>query len=213
MRLIEENAVRHDLPRALLVLLAARRRGACSRRTACASSTSRSCRPTAARCGSTRCHADDAAHAVSDARAGACGARGAAAGLDRHRHLRAFAEPCSRTKRELLEFADRAARTTGKAIVGLRRPGQGQHAAQLLRRRHRLHRVHGRPQPAQAGRFLPGSHIPIRAPEEIARHAARLRAASCRGTCATRSWSSSRFVRDWGGRVRRARPPRSSCYA
>ena len=33
----------------------------------------------------------------------------------------------------------------------LRRPGQGQHAAQLLRHPHRLHRLHGRPQPVQAG--------------------------------------------------------------
>ena len=47
------DRVRHDLPRALLVLLAARRRAAVRARTACGSSTSRSCRRTAARCAST----------------------------------------------------------------------------------------------------------------------------------------------------------------
>ncbi len=45
--------VGHDLPRALLLLLVPHRQRACSRPTACACSTSRSCPRTAARCAST----------------------------------------------------------------------------------------------------------------------------------------------------------------
>ena len=43
------------------------------------------------------------------------------------------------------------ARRAGQAGRRLRRAGQGQHAAQLLRHPHRLPRLHGRPQPLQAG--------------------------------------------------------------
>ena len=82
--------VRHHLPRALLVLLVPHRVGASSRTTACASSTSRSSRPTAVRSASTRCHAGDAAHA--DHRPGAAAARESSgtAGLDRLERLRAL---------------------------------------------------------------------------------------------------------------------------
>ena len=67
--------VGHDLPRALLLLLLPRPSRACSRRTACACSTSRSC-PTHG--GSLRiygCHADDAPSPRRDARARAARAR------------------------------------------------------------------------------------------------------------------------------------------
>ena len=53
LRLIEREPVRHDLPRALLVLLVPRPSRGSSRATACGCSTSRRCRPTAARCAST----------------------------------------------------------------------------------------------------------------------------------------------------------------
>ena len=53
LRLIEREPVRHDLPRALLLLLVHDRAAGVRARTACGCSTSRSCRPTAARCAST----------------------------------------------------------------------------------------------------------------------------------------------------------------
>ena len=70
------------------------------------------------------------------------------------------------TKRKLLAFLIDAknARQDGRR---LRRSGQGQHPAQLLRHPHRLHRLHGRPQPVKQGNFLPGTRIPIYPPEKI----------------------------------------------
>ena len=53
-------------------------------------------------------------------------------------------------KRRSSRLPDRA-QARGQADRRLRRAGQGQHAAQLLRRRAGLPRVHGRPEPAQAG--------------------------------------------------------------
>ena len=71
------------------------------------------------------------------------------------------------TKRAILSF-----------LIALKREGQpspataprqGQHPAELLRHRHGFHRLHGRPNPYKQGHFLPGTHIPIRAPEKISR--------------------------------------------
>ena len=53
-------------------------RGACSRRTGCACSTSRSCRPTAARCGSTAATTTTPRKPMTERAAGAARARGAA---------------------------------------------------------------------------------------------------------------------------------------
>ena len=61
-----------------------------------------------------------------------------------------FGERVEETKRTLLEFLIDAT-PRGQDGRRLRRPGQGQHAAQLLRHPHRLPRLHRRPQPVQAG--------------------------------------------------------------
>ena len=60
-----------------------------------------------------------------------------------------FGEQVKRTKRKLLSFLIQA-KDAGQDHLRLRRSGQGQHAAELLRDRHRLPRVHRRPQPLQA---------------------------------------------------------------
>ena len=60
-----------------------------------------------------------------------------------------FAEQVRRTKRKLLAFLI-ACQGAGQAHLRLRRARQGQHAAQLLRHRHRLPRLHRRPQSLQA---------------------------------------------------------------
>ena len=60
-----------------------------------------------------------------------------------------FAEDVKESKRALLDLLIRL-RREGKQVVGYGAPGQGQHAAQLLRHPHRPARLHGRPQPVQA---------------------------------------------------------------
>ena len=61
----------------------------------------------------------------------------------------AFAEQVKETKRKLLEFLI-ARQARGQVGRRLRRAGQGQHAAELLRHPDRLRRLHRRPQPVQA---------------------------------------------------------------
>ena len=94
-------------------------------------------------------------------------AREEAEGLRDPERYRRFAERGRGVEARAARAADRAAprRQAGRR---LRRAGQGQHAAQLLRHPHRLPRLHGRSQPVQARRFTPGTHIPIQPPERIA---------------------------------------------
>ena len=94
----------------------------------------------------------------------------------------------------------------GPAGGRLRRPRQGQHPAQPLRDPHRPARVHGGPQPAQAGAFLPGTHIPIYPPERIA--------ADRPDYVLVLPWNlrdeisaQLAYVREWGGRLVVPIPP------
>ena len=74
----------------------------------------------------------------------------------RSRATAAFAPQVMETKWALLEFLI-ASRREGKRDRRLRRAREGQHAPQLLRHPHRPARVHGRPQPVQAGP-VPAGH-------------------------------------------------------
>ena len=126
--------VRHDLPRALLLPLvhdrapgvrraraaAVRRRGAADPRRLAAHLRLPRRR---------RGQADDRA------RAGAARARGRPRATRSSRTYLDFGARVAEDKREILEFADRA-QARGQADRRLRRAGQGQHAAQLLRHRH-----------------------------------------------------------------------------
>ena len=78
-----------------------------------------------------------------------CSRARATVGFSRSQTYARFAEQVRRTKRKLLSLPDRG-QGQGKTHLRLRRAGQGQHAAQLLRHRHRLPRLHGRPQSLQA---------------------------------------------------------------
>ena len=71
------------------------------------------------------------------------------------RRTRRSTSRCSETKRKLLEFLIDAKRAASDRR--LRRAGQRQHAAELLRHPHRFPRLHGRPQPLQAGQ-VPARH-------------------------------------------------------
>ena len=95
----------------------------------------------------------------------ACSAARQAAGL-RHRRRATRASPtrCSTIKRDLLELPDRR-RASGASGRRLRRPGQGQHAAQPLR--HPLgpaRRTRSTATRTSTGSSCPGTHIPIHAP-------------------------------------------------
>ena len=68
----------------------------------------------------------------------------------RSRRIRAVRRAGRGDQVEPARVPDRQARE-GKRIAGYGAPGQGQHAAQLLRHPHRLPRLHRRPQPVQAG--------------------------------------------------------------
>ena len=76
--------------------------------------------------------------------------------LDRLEGYSAFAPRVTETKWNLVEFLIDC-RRDGKRVAGYGAPGQGEHAAQLLRYPHRPARVHGRPQSVQAG-AVPARH-------------------------------------------------------
>ena len=91
-----------------------------------------------------------------------------AAGLDRLETYTSFDERVRRVKRDLLEFLIEAKRE-GKSVVGYGAPAK---ATTLLNYcgigRDFIDYVVDR-SPHKQGRFLPGSHLPIRATEEVAR--------------------------------------------
>ena len=110
----------------------------------------------AARCGSTRAHADDAA---AD-RAARVDARCATASARRLRPLGGLRSASPRVAGDQARACSRScieARATGKTVAGYGAPGQGQHAAQLLRHPDRPPGLHRRPQPVQAGQ-VPAGH-------------------------------------------------------
>ena len=147
--------VRHDLPRALLVLLADDARRGSPPTTGSRSSTSRSCRPTAARCAST-CSTRATTATSRRQRRARPRPRASAAATTQLDGYRGFARRVDEVKWQLLELLIglTARREAGRR---LRRAGQGQHAAQLLRHPRRSSRLHGRPQPPQA-REVPARH-------------------------------------------------------
>ena len=94
------------------------------------------------------CHDDDARRADRRARASCSSASGPpvwrTCRLPRLRRARRRRQAPDR------RVPHRASRTAGNCDRRLRRAGEGQHAAELLRRRARVHRLHVRRQPAQA---------------------------------------------------------------
>ena len=134
-------------------------------------------------------HAADTSRPVSDRVIELRDARGGGRATATSRPTRASRSRCARRSARLLELLIGAqARTASDRR--LRRPRQGQHAAQLLRHPHRLRRLHRRPQPVQAGP-LPARHAH---PDPRARSASTrsspTTSSSCRGTSRTRSSSS-----------------------
>ena len=204
--------VRHDLPRALLVLLArsrssgslraprsqlVRRRGTADPRRVAAGL-------------SCACRRRRASRARAWQRCARASRRAGFADLD---DLRAFGARCE-DQAQAAGVPDRG-QGRGQAHRRLRRPGQGQHAAELLRHPHRLPRLHGRPQSLQARPLHPGHAHPDPPGRSDRRGEARL--------CADpalepegRDHPQMRHVGDWGWQfvvpipeVRRHRSQRS----
>ena len=144
------------------------------------------------------CHADDAEKPETDA-ARELRERERAAGYERLETYLGYGAPrrgrtSARSSRFLIDL-----KAAGPAGRRLRRAGQGQHDAQLLRRAARLHRLHLRPEPAQAGA------LPARQPhpDPLARGDPRGRA-RCRADPALEPQGRDRGAAELHPRVGRA---------
>ena len=89
-----------------------------------------------------------------------------AAGLERPETYAAFAEQVHETKRRLLEFLI-GARRRGKRVAGYGAPGKGNTLLNYCGIRTDFLDYTVDRNPYKQGKFLPGTHIPIRAPEAI----------------------------------------------
>ena len=157
--------VRHDLSRALLVLLARRRSPRSFAPTASRCTTSRSSGRTVARCASTR--STPAARTPSDRPSrSSCAAR-TSAGCARRSGTRAFAEGVRESKRALLELLIDL-RREGRHVVGYGAPGKGNTLLNYCGIRTDLLDYTVDRNPYKHGLFTPGTHIPIHPPERIA---------------------------------------------
>ena len=160
LRLIERQPVRHDLSRALLVLLVPRPSSACF---AAHGLTLFDVEELPTHGGSLRIYArHDGRRRQADHRRAARAARRASAraGFDAARDLRRLRRAGRRRQAAAARLPDRRASATASAIAGYGAPGEGQHAAELLRHPDRLPRLHRRPQPAQAGQVPAGNAHP-----------------------------------------------------
>ena len=93
-------------------------------------------------------------------------AREQAAGLERADTYRSFAEQVRATKRSLLKFLI-GARESGKRVAGYGAPAKGNTLLNYCGVRSDLLEYTVDRSPHKQGRFLPGVHIPIHAPERI----------------------------------------------
>lgn len=112
-------------------------------------------------------HADGSAHPVLPSVA-ALREREAAAGMRTLDYYHRFGEQVAETKRKLLEFLIGVKRS-GKTIVGYGAPGKGNTLLNYCGIRTDFLDYTVDRSPHKQGGFLPGTHIPIRAPEEIDR--------------------------------------------
>jgi hypothetical protein len=110
------------------------------------------------------CHADAARK--TEATVAALKSREIAAGLDKAETYEGFAEQVKRTKRELLKFLI-AAKDAGKHVVGYGAPAKGNTLLNYCGVRGDFLDYTVDASPHKQGLFLPGTHIPVHAPEKI----------------------------------------------
>jgi C-methyltransferase C-terminal domain/Putative zinc binding domain/Methyltransferase domain len=111
------------------------------------------------------CHANDPR--LGTDRLTALQARELAAGVDQPRYYSDFSERAMRTKHNLLEFLIQA-RREGKVIAGYGAPGKGNTLLNYCGIRTDFLEYTVDRNPYKHGMFLPGTHIPIYAPERLA---------------------------------------------
>ncbi|MCB0071430.1 MAG: methyltransferase domain-containing protein [Caldilineaceae bacterium] len=112
------------------------------------------------------CHADDAGKHVSD-RLLDLRERESMAGVGTLAYYAAFDEQVKETKRKLLAFLIEA-RRAGKRVVGYGAPGKGNTLLNYCGVRTDFVDFTVDRNPYKQGKFLPGTHIPIYHPDEIA---------------------------------------------
>jgi hypothetical protein len=123
----------------------------------------------------------------------------AAAGLHTLDGHRGFAEAVFSIKRDLLSFL-LAARAEGKRVVGYGAPGKGNTLLNHCGVRQDLLEYTVDRSPYKQGMFLPGTHIPIHAPERIAADRPDY-VLVLPWNLRTEISAQLSYVQDWGGRL------------
>jgi hypothetical protein len=155
------------------------------------------------------CHAGDPAREVSDA-VRTLEAREERAGLTNIETYVAFGQSVQREKREILESLI-ALKNEDRTIVGYGAPAKGNTLLNFCGIGTDFIEFTVDGSPHKQGRFLPGSHIPIRAPEEIERRRPDV-VFILPWNLREEIMEQLRFVSDWGGRFL-VRAPALELYA
>ena len=136
-----------------------------------------------------------------------CASAERAAGLDSIATLRRLrAEGARRLRRADRVPASTPAATASKTVA-YGAAGQGQHAAQRLRRRRASYIAFAvDASPHKQGRYPPGSHLQIRPPEADGREHAPTTCSSCPGTCSDEMHGAARLHPRLGRPLRPADP-------
>jgi SAM-dependent methyltransferase len=111
------------------------------------------------------CHADSASHPTTPA-VEAMRAKERAAGVDRLEYYDSFKRQVEETKRKLLDLLIEV-RAGGKTVVGYGAPGKGNTLLNYCGIRGDFLDFTVDRNPHKQGRFLPGTHVPIGAPEDV----------------------------------------------
>jgi SAM-dependent methyltransferase len=154
-------------------------------------------------------HADDAKRQVSDA-VRSLEAREERAGLTNIATYVAFGQAVQQEKREILESLI-GLKNDGNTIVGYGAPAKGNTLLNFCGIGTDFIEFTADLSPHKQGRFLPGSHIPIRAPEEIERTRPDV-VFILPWNLREEVMAQLRFVSDWGGRFL-VRAPALELYA
>jgi SAM-dependent methyltransferase len=155
------------------------------------------------------CHADDSTREVSDAVPG-LEAREERGGLTDIETYVAFGQAVQQEKRDILESLI-GLKNDGKTIAGYGAPAKGNTLLNFCGIGTDFIEFTADRSPHKQGRFLPGSHIPIRAPEEIERTQPDV-VFILPWNLREEIMEQLRFVSDWGGRFL-VRAPALELYA
>jgi len=143
-------------------------------------------------------HRGSARAAAPSARVEAMRRMERAAGLDRIETYAAFPEQVRRVKRDLLRFLI-AARERGESVAGYGAPGKGNTLLNYCGIRADLLEYTVDRNPHKHGKFLPGTHIPIYAPERIRETRPRY-VFILPWNLKDEIMEQLSYVREWGGR-------------